>query len=120
MYWFMSANQGQTPNDPTTAWQRPPLSIARTGARHNSSLCDYRLISGNYGAHTKGMADLLRKIIDVAMFGSTESSELQALDEERKFMLKQYQLGLIPETDWRELLDNDPVLSAHLSGRGVR
>ncbi|WP_376742650.1 hypothetical protein [Ensifer canadensis] len=78
------------------------------------------MILGNYGAHTKGMADLLRKIIDVAMFGSTESSELQALDEERKFMLKQYQLGLIPETDWRELLDNDPVLSAHLSGRGVR
>lgn len=93
---------------------------ARTGAQHNSSRCDYRLISGNYGAHTDGMRDLLRKIIDVAMFGSTESSELQPLDEERKFMLKQYRLGLISETDWRELLDNDPILSAHFSGRDVR
>ena len=66
------------------------------------------------------MRHLFRTIVDIFMFGSTESSELPPLDQERKFMLKQYRLGLITESEWRDLLDRDPTLAAHFKFRDPR
>lgn len=66
------------------------------------------------------MRHLLRTIVDVFMFGSTESSELPPLDHERKFMVKQYRLGLITENEWRDLVDRDPTLAAHFKFRDPR
>lgn len=51
------------------------------------------------------------------MFGRSESEDLPPLNEEQKFLLEEFRLGLIPEEKWRALLDRDPTLSAHVSGR---
>jgi hypothetical protein len=59
------------------------------------------------------MLRTVRRFFATLFFGPSVSSKLPALNEDQRFQLEQFQLGLMSEGDWQDLLARDPVLSAH-------
>jgi hypothetical protein len=63
--------------------------------------------------YLNGMFRFIRKILTFVMFGRSASIKPSPLNDEQRFMLEQFRMGLISEGEWRDLLDHDPVLSEH-------
>ncbi len=66
------------------------------------------------------MRHFLRKLVDYVLLGWSEPDELPPLSEDQQFLLNEFRLGLITEQEWRDLLERDPILSAHSKVRDPR
>ncbi|TDK38768.1 hypothetical protein E2F50_01035 [Rhizobium deserti] len=59
------------------------------------------------------MLKTIRRLILMLFFGPTKATSPPPLNDDQHFQLQQFQMGLMSEADWHDLLDHDPVLSAH-------
>ena len=55
----------------------------------------------------------IRRLLSFLLFGPSGSAQLPPLNEDQAFLLQQYRMGLMTEGEWHDLIDHDPVISAH-------